>query len=348
MVKRNAFFQILGFSVLLIVALIILRNQQRILADQGHQHQQMLKAQAETAESYRKMGLTYTMSNLLVDIQRELEDHPNRQLSSETISRISAMSQALEPIGVSYVDQDTSSTKYSQERGLLLLQLINMQMDSTSFDSIKAKVDFSGAYLQHAELRGKDLTGIRLMCANLKNADLGRANLSGADLRGANLWGANLQYVILKKAELNRVDLRWANLNDCNLSQSILDGAHMQGAQLRRADLSNTRIQYADLSGSILTKANLMKADLLWSDLQKSNLDHALLNQARLVRTDFTQASIIGTDFRRADILNIMLANKDWLSNLDNWKVKGADTLQLDYKLSEDKSDPTILLLGKK
>ena len=72
-------------------------------------------------------------------------------------------------------------------------------------------IDFSGANLYRADLRGVDLSrtnlsGAYLSVADLREADLSGAYLSGADLSGANLLGANLRWAKLLGADLRGTD----------------------------------------------------------------------------------------------------------------------------------------------
>ena len=80
-------------------------------------------------------------------------------------------------------------------------------------------IDYPGAHLTNANLRG----------ANLWHANLPDAHLTGADLWRANLRGANLTGAIIRHADLRGADLTGANLT----------GAELPGADLRGADLTD-------------------------------------------------------------------------------------------------------------
>jgi uncharacterized protein YjbI with pentapeptide repeats len=96
-------------------------------------------------------------------------------------------------------------------------------------------------------LRGVNLEGARLPCADLSGADLWHANL-----KGAILWEASLSW-----ANLEVADLRNANLVGASLAEANLGGANLEGADLRYADLS-----YADLRGAKMKGANLEGANI--------------------------------------------------------------------------------------
>jgi uncharacterized protein YjbI with pentapeptide repeats len=85
----------------------------------------------------------------------------------------------------------------------------------------------AGAYL--GELAGK---GVRLRCADLREARLYRADLTGADLSYANLLLADLSRACLAGALF-----AGANLYDAKLFETSRDGADFAGANLRRSTL---------------------------------------------------------------------------------------------------------------
>ena len=69
------------------------------------------------------------------------------------------------------------------------------------------------------------LTGCRLLGANLKYSNLSAAHLNGANLTQADLQCANLQHANLRGAKLIRADVRGANLQDINLTTVSLEEA---------------------------------------------------------------------------------------------------------------------------
>lgn len=94
--------------------------------------------------------------------------------------------------------------------------------------------DLSGAHLRCAQLVSTDgKEAISLEDADLRGADLRRANLMGADLggtdlRGADLWDANLMGVNINVSEETG---RAADLTGTNLTDANLCGANLRGAK---------------------------------------------------------------------------------------------------------------------
>jgi uncharacterized protein YjbI with pentapeptide repeats len=105
--------------------------------------------------------------------------------------------------------------------------------------------------LFQADLRGKQLPGIHLKKANLKEAKLQSSNLSNAVLNDANLRKAKLQEANLQRANLENADLRGVNLFEANLQFANLQNADLQGAQFSEEVL----FTQANLKGTNLTGA---------------------------------------------------------------------------------------------
>ncbi len=159
---------ILGFGI---------TRQNELLKAQIQYQARSIEQQSELIESVKKGSLVFLMSHILDKVDEELTNHPRRTLSKETIARIAALNTAFQPYA--YVKGDSLSVKkLSPERGQLLLVLSIMNMDSSSFDTIKAKTSFAGADLRGANLNGANLSGVDLRDANLKEADLRGANLN--------------------------------------------------------------------------------------------------------------------------------------------------------------------------
>ena len=122
--------------------------------------------------------------------------------------------------------------------------------------------------------------------------DLSGARLIMADLGGADLSGANLNGAYLNEADLNEADLRTANLSGANLIMADLGGANLSVAILIMADLGG-----ADLSEAILIRANFGGADLSEAILIRANFGGADLSEA-----NFSEANLYETIFADLDL----------------------------------------------
>ena len=329
-INRNDVF--IGILVAILVILIgvassfLVVKQSELFEAQRQYQNKSLEQQSALIESIRRSNLVHLMGNVLDKVDDELKHNSNRTLSSATIARIAALSHSFKPYY--YVEGDSlSNKKLSPERGQLLLALIVMDIDSSSFDRIKFKTSFAGADLSGANLWKANLSRANLREANLNGADLRRANLNEADLRGVDLWGANLNQASLRGTNLKRADLRWANLNEVDLKGANLNGAALAYAKLKKADLKGIFLTCADLQGALLNEANLLGINLKWTILKKAILKKAILKKANLRRTNFNGADLSGADLSETDLSGADLIGTD----LSKANLSGADLFGVDF-----------------
>jgi uncharacterized protein YjbI with pentapeptide repeats len=139
------------------------------------------------------------------------------------------------------------------------------------------------AVRQKVDLFYVDFYGADLRFANLKGAHLYYANFYGADLRFANLKEANLSEANLNYAYVCNADLRFANLKGAHLYYADLFKANLYGADLSNTDFSYAKFNGTDLSCTNLSGANLRCADFSYADLSNSVFHNTLINQAYFI-----------------------------------------------------------------
>lgn len=88
-----------------------------------------------------------------------------------------------------------------------------------------AGCDLSGRRLMGADLAGSALLGVSARHADFRGADLSHARLSGGEFDAANFAGANLAHA----------ELLGADFDGANFSRASLDHADLRGADLSRA-----------------------------------------------------------------------------------------------------------------
>ena len=93
-----------------------------------------------------------------------------------------------------------------------------------------AQVDFTGAVMRDANLRGADLSQATFDQADLSGANLSNAQMVQASARYAKLVGADLAHADFTQADLTGADLARANLSGTTFSQATLDQANFAGA----------------------------------------------------------------------------------------------------------------------
>src|SRR6266511_3171824 len=99
-------------------------------------------------------------------------------------------------------------------------------------------------------------------CTGRAGLDLSRRTLPGSDLSDAVAGSAELTGVKLMHADLRRIRLDGATLTDVGLQDARLKGASLRGVSLSRSDLAGADARGADLTGASLVDTNLRGARL--------------------------------------------------------------------------------------
>jgi TIR domain/Pentapeptide repeats (8 copies) len=94
------------------------------------------------------------------------------------------------------------------------------------------QLDFMDAILEYHDLNGFDLSGARLMNADLIEADLTNTDLSHAVLINANLTEADLNGTDLSHAILINTNFSHATLNGANFSHAMMGQTHLNDVDL--------------------------------------------------------------------------------------------------------------------
>ena len=156
--------------------------------------------------------------------------------------------------------------------------------------------DIDGWESMRADLSYKNLSGLDLI-----NADLREANLINANFSDSNLINANLAYADLRNADLRKANFRKANLINADLRKAALRNADLAYADLREADLREANLYrafccYANMYGAFCCYANLNGVDLRNADLREVNLFRANLKDANLFGVNLKNANIINAE----------------------------------------------------
>jgi uncharacterized protein YjbI with pentapeptide repeats len=264
------------------------------------------------------------MNSLLDTVGNELKSSKDNTLSTSTIGRIVAFSKTIE--SHQFISTDTGVyKKVSPVKGHLLLGLVHMNMDSSSFTQIKRQVSFAGADLSNADLSGYNLEGINLREANLAHSSLKGTNMSHSNLFGVNFYKAQMQDMNLSHSLLEKANLHWSNL-----SGSILFRANMYGVDLRNGNLMRTDLREVSFNRSLLNSAILVDADLTGSQLNGANLKGANLSNAKLINV-----VLLNSAFLNANLSNTHV-DSAWLVSIKKWNIFGEDDVIRRYDISFD------------
>ena len=200
--------------------------------------------------------------------------------------------------------------------------------------------------LSFADLKISNLSGRRLMFADLSNNDMEKILFRGAYLQGANLEGS-----ILDRAKMEKARLQGANL-DARLRKANLEEAKLQGAYMKRVDLRKAKMAGAELQGASMGSAEMQGVDMgclkldddkTWkctqlqgadmnnAELQGANLDDAQLQGANMKKAELQGASLRGAQLQGADMYKTELQGASMEeaqlqgANMEQAQLQGAD-----------------------
>ncbi|MCB0601907.1 MAG: pentapeptide repeat-containing protein [Saprospiraceae bacterium] len=347
LLNRN--FRVYGFVIFTIwstIGSMILFQQENIRIGQISYYQLEIEAKKNSDEILRKSGLMSLMSQTLDQVSNELSQHNSHGLSEGIIQRISRLSYAFHPEPFQYLEPD--SGVYCIERGLLLIALARMPIDSASFSRIKQITDFSGADLKASDLHGLNLSGAQLIGANFQEANLRSSLFKHADLRGANFWGAKMNKADLSYAFLNRANAQWAEINDARLIWATLKETDLSSAKLRNSDLSYAIMDLVDLGGASLRDAQMVCASLTGANLDQANLTGVNLDQADLRLANLCDANLSGAHLNEVILNKTRVREPNWLQQLNLWQVQGTPAMLDDLEVTADEGGKNQYLITVK
>ena len=310
------------FGILAVIVLFLYNKNQSLESRIGELTQQ--NPSVNSISSSQQVEFLKILNSLLDTVGYELRNSENKTLSPSTIGRIVAFSQLIG--SHQFIATDTGVyKKTSPVKGHLLLSLIQMKMDSASFNKIKQQVSFEGADLSKANLSGFDLEGINLKEANLAGASLKGTNLSNSDLFGSNLSEANLEnasfnYSTLKRANLTQANLSKASMINADMERVNLSNAIVNEAKLKGTKLNESLIQYALFKGTDLSNCAINGANLRGANLDGANLVNVKMKYSILASASLDQTQV----------------DSFWLKNLEEWGVNGRLELSELYEYSFD------------
>ncbi len=190
---------------------------------------------------------------------------------------------------------------------------------------------------KRADIRMKDLRGLKLNKINLHEAvltgcDLSHGSFVGANFGGADLYGCDFTKANLSHACFDRADMRGAKLTGANLEHASMIEVDLragqvaemvwklQGASLSKEDKGRADDLKENLAEANLSKAQMSSADLESADLQSANFDHANLTKVNFTKAKMGGASLKGANLGEANLSDANLSS----ACLDDANMRGA------------------------
>jgi uncharacterized protein YjbI with pentapeptide repeats len=279
---------------------------------------------------------------ILEIIQNELSMDSADGISESTIDRLGAISKLLKPRKI--FDRNSDSLKIlSPERGLLLLNLVHMDIDSSSLMKIKQKVTFEAAGLESADLSSLDLSCINLSRADLSHCQLIESNFHHANLEGANFEKSDLTKSCFNGANLTRANMKWVNASSADFVGAVLDGAFLKDFRAVASNLNYSSIKWANMYNAQFDHTQCTKVDFKGSDLSRTNFEGANLKGANMVRVILKEAHL-----GNSELDQVRVKDNDWFISGYKNNVSGISDIEDHYNLVADSGSTSKFLLKLK
>jgi len=286
-----------------------------------------LEQQTYLQEAERRSSLVFLFNNVMDKIDEELKDTTNKKkiLSPQLISRITSLSRGLKPYN--YLENDEIiEDALSPERGQLLVNLAQSELNGNSLFKIFRNGDFSFA----------DLKGANLPSAELKQVNLFKADLSGVMFSNGEMIGAKIYHANLTAANFMDSDLRGARLNRSNL----------HGTNFREADLRGVNFENA-----IFGEIEFTRYQSLRFEFEESHYINNEKIPTSFWGADLRKAKFLNNDFTNLQLDNAKVKEKNWFETLEDKKIKGLESTKniytIETKLQKDESGEYYVIKKK-
>jgi len=204
------------------------------------------------------------------------------------------------------------------------------------------QADFSGAQIQHVNLKFAELDNAIFSNAVLDGADFSRANLKYANFNNASLIRAKFNNAIMYSATFKNADLYHARLKRAKLKNGKMGWANLEKADLREAGLTNV-----DFHKCRLVQTNMTWAVMRNSNLSGSDLSGAVILSVRMNDADFSDANLENAIFEPLELPLIdKIANSRGLEFI-KFRFTPDPIINLQKAFKEEGFDKQAVLLQK-
>jgi len=185
----------------------LLRNQNKLIEKSNYK----VDLQSQLVESSRKSSLVFLMNNILDKIDEELKgDYNNdgvRNLSSQLIGRIAALSIAFRPYRYLNENGAISSKLLSPERAQLLISILESNLDDRTYETLFKKSDFSYSDLSNSVFDSLRFLNINLEHSNLNNCRFSNCVFLYCQLSNSYSNSLNMDYVEIIESDLSDIKI---------------------------------------------------------------------------------------------------------------------------------------------
>jgi uncharacterized protein YjbI with pentapeptide repeats len=173
----------------------------------------------------------------------------------------------------------------------------------------------------NADLRGRNLKGIKILGGNMVSVDL----------RGADLSGATLENIMFHNAKLDGAILTGATIRGCVFEEASVKETRFSGARITESDMNKlSSADKAQFNDSVLTNVWLSGSKFREANFTNAKFEGA---ETKLNGVSFEKATLTGASFGEGVMLTIppnMLSAHDGLG-YDNISFKGANLQKVKF-----------------
>lgn len=181
-----------------------------------------------------------------------------------------------------------------------------------------------GEFFQ-ADLRGADLSGMRLASISLAAARLDGADLTGAQFSHVDLTNASLEGACLDRTRFEMVSAGSARLIGARVRDAFWEQVNLTGADLSRADLSRTTLRGARLESARLDDAVLTGGSLVYCYCEGASFRDSLLDLFNTIGSSFGGTDLTGARrFFLSRELVVEMLRREMGSDVELIKLIGA------------------------
>lgn len=182
-------------SAILIIQVLLMRNQNRLLSIQNERIEQ----QNQLIEAQRRSSYVFLLGNIMDAVNDELKAESNieRKLSPQLIGQIISLSNSLTPYRF-MIDSTLSIKSLSPERGMLLVFMLQSKINKDDLNAIFAQGNFNYSYA--GSLHITDAKGLKL-------------GMQYCQFSGIRMTDSQIESFACLDCQVNTILVEWCDIN---------------------------------------------------------------------------------------------------------------------------------------
>ena len=253
----------------------------------------------------------------------------NGKLSENAIQSIVSFSASLKPYHLEHIDD---SLLLSPERGLLLMGICQLEMDTNSFNTLIRKVDFSYADLRGVQFSDLNLEGISLQKANFNDSKLMNVDFDNAQLEGTDFSFSEIKMCVFNRADMGDVIFNWATISNSDIRNAELNAMNTSSANFTNVNFSTSNLKWSQIHETYIEHCNFDSTDLMSANFVESILQSSTFNHCRLRKSSWKNTKISNSD------MDFVAVEDNWFNDVDSSQINGIDHIKSTYKIVADSS----------